>query len=315
MKTNPFQSSPRALSVLSVIILPVAVTLAAPPKITPTRQLQSKTVFASTTNSFRVTATGDAPLSYEWRQDGITLDGQTTNTLRLENIQASHEGDYGRHHQCRRRGDQRAGPVERSCGHVVDQGQHTNTAGVRLPQLYSLPHTLVPDHKYPLVFAFPGEPIDESSFLSTMASFPTFLHNLSASYRQQETDPAVVVYPTRRSGTSWNAAYASLTSEFLDQIPTLFNTDTNRIYLEGYSGGYHKAWDLLAARPGMFASAQMGGSEEICQLHAPSAIPDIPIWMVTSQGSWDLSTTRSEVQRLAPPAQPDLHRIPAWIAH
>ena len=131
------------------------------------------------------------------------------------------------------------------------------------------------------MFAFPGEPIDESSFLSTMASFPTFLHNLSASYRQQETDPAVVVYPTRRSGTSWNAAYASLTSEFLDQIPTLFNTDTNRIYLEGYSGGYHKAWDLLAARPGMFASAQMGGSEEICR-HA-SAIPDIPIWMVTSQ--------------------------------
>jgi len=37
---------------------------------------------------------GRCPMSYEWRHDGITLDGQATNTLKLENIQASHEGDY-----------------------------------------------------------------------------------------------------------------------------------------------------------------------------------------------------------------------------
>ena len=86
MRTNPLQTFPGHFCVLCLVILASTLALAAPPKITITRQLQSKTVFTGTTNSCRVTATGGSSLTCEWRLDGITLAGQTTNVQRATDL-------------------------------------------------------------------------------------------------------------------------------------------------------------------------------------------------------------------------------------
>jgi DNA/RNA endonuclease G (NUC1) len=44
--------------------------------------------------SFAVTATGNTPLSYQWFKDDVSLDGATTATLTLTNVQAADAGYY-----------------------------------------------------------------------------------------------------------------------------------------------------------------------------------------------------------------------------
>ena len=49
---------------------------------------------------FTVTATGDGDLTYKWQRDAADLDpppgvsGETTNTLRIDNVEKKHEGTY-----------------------------------------------------------------------------------------------------------------------------------------------------------------------------------------------------------------------------
>jgi len=63
-----------------------------PPAITA--QPVSQTVSASSNATFSVTATGTAPLSYQWSKDGIVLLGATNATLTLTNVQPPRIGDY-----------------------------------------------------------------------------------------------------------------------------------------------------------------------------------------------------------------------------
>ena len=44
--------------------------------------------------SFNVIATGDTPLSYQWYKDGIILTGATSNTLTLNSVNISNNGNY-----------------------------------------------------------------------------------------------------------------------------------------------------------------------------------------------------------------------------
>jgi len=44
--------------------------------------------------SNRVVASGAAPLSYQWRRDGVPLDARTSATLILTDLQLADEGDY-----------------------------------------------------------------------------------------------------------------------------------------------------------------------------------------------------------------------------
>jgi hypothetical protein len=65
-----------------------------------TAQPQSKTNLAGSTVSFGVTATGAAPLSYQWRKNGLPLtnggnvSGALSNLLGLASVQASDEANY-----------------------------------------------------------------------------------------------------------------------------------------------------------------------------------------------------------------------------
>ncbi len=59
-----------------------------------TGQPQSQTVVASSNATFSVTATGSAPLRYQWWKDGLNLSGATNTTLALTNVQPVNIGNY-----------------------------------------------------------------------------------------------------------------------------------------------------------------------------------------------------------------------------
>src|SRR5438477_12159530 len=62
------------------------------PTITKQPTNQTASLFADAT--FRVTATGDAPLSYQWRFNDGDLIGMTNATLTVTNVQRADGGNY-----------------------------------------------------------------------------------------------------------------------------------------------------------------------------------------------------------------------------
>jgi len=61
---------------------------------TITSHPQSRTVSAGTNVTFTVTATGSAPLSYQWRRNETNLPGATSASLTLSNVQSANAGSY-----------------------------------------------------------------------------------------------------------------------------------------------------------------------------------------------------------------------------
>jgi hypothetical protein len=77
----------------STFSAPALMRVAAPPTIITGLPLE--TVAARGSNVvLAVTATGPGPLTYQWRFNGVDIDGATSRTLSLPNVQLSHAGDY-----------------------------------------------------------------------------------------------------------------------------------------------------------------------------------------------------------------------------
>lgn len=83
MVTNVAGSVTSAVAVLTVLV---------PPSITA--QPVSQTVSVGQSVSFTVTATGTAPLNYQWRKDGTNLNGATSATYNLAGVQTNQAGSY-----------------------------------------------------------------------------------------------------------------------------------------------------------------------------------------------------------------------------
>ncbi|MED4328635.1 immunoglobulin domain-containing protein, partial [Schinkia azotoformans] len=66
----------------------------APVAPTITTEPSDQTVIAGGTATFTVIATGDAPLSYQWKKDGTDIAGATSASLTINNAQESDEGSY-----------------------------------------------------------------------------------------------------------------------------------------------------------------------------------------------------------------------------
>jgi uncharacterized protein (TIGR02145 family) len=71
-------------------VLTVTTTVA--PSITT--QPQSQTVAAGQSVTFSVSATGTAPLSYQWYKDGATISGATSSSYSISNVQTANAGTY-----------------------------------------------------------------------------------------------------------------------------------------------------------------------------------------------------------------------------
>ena len=59
-----------------------------------TSQPTSQTVTVGGTASFSVTATGTAPLAYQWKFNGTSISGATNSTYSITNVQTSNAGNY-----------------------------------------------------------------------------------------------------------------------------------------------------------------------------------------------------------------------------
>lgn len=70
----------------------LSLTSASAPAITT--QPVYQTVTTGATATFSVTATGSAPLTYQWRKDGSVINGATTSTLSLTNVISASAGNY-----------------------------------------------------------------------------------------------------------------------------------------------------------------------------------------------------------------------------
>ncbi|WKL03690.1 immunoglobulin domain-containing protein [Paenibacillus amylolyticus] len=59
-----------------------------------TSQPSDQTVTEGQTATFTVTASGDSPLSYQWKKNGTDITGATSATLTITNAQKVDEGSY-----------------------------------------------------------------------------------------------------------------------------------------------------------------------------------------------------------------------------
>jgi hypothetical protein len=82
--TNPCGNSTNSGSATLVVCVPAAIT----------GQPASQAVGYGATASFTVTATGTAPLTYQWRKGGVNIPGAITNPLALNAVTFANAGSY-----------------------------------------------------------------------------------------------------------------------------------------------------------------------------------------------------------------------------
>ena len=92
--TLTFKDLSPATANLDLLLDNVRVTLQGAVAPVITGQPQSVTVAAGGSASFSVTASGNAPLSYQWRFNGTPISGATGSTYSIASVQASHGGNY-----------------------------------------------------------------------------------------------------------------------------------------------------------------------------------------------------------------------------
>ena len=83
---SSISSAPAKLTVNAAPVTPVAPSIVTQPV--------SRAVAIGGNVVFFVVAAGDAPLTYQWRLNGVDLPGQTGTSLTLNNVQASRAGSY-----------------------------------------------------------------------------------------------------------------------------------------------------------------------------------------------------------------------------
>lgn len=250
---------------------------ALPPKITPSTTFQHTATHRDRPASFTVTASGMPPLTYQWRRDGLDLPGKTNRTLTLSSAKPEDEGDYAV--EVRNPGGTVVSPAARLV--VVPptaeypKRNYTNTAGARIPYVIHVPANYDPARHYPLVCFLHGASWNESALPAGFENWPNVV--AVTSYRQQATDPVIMVWPTLKTTDSdWSSTVLRQVLDLLDALQTEYNVDPQRIYVGGYSLGVAGVWNLLGLRPDLFAGALVwaGGAG-----NAPAqSIKGVPLW-------------------------------------
>jgi endonuclease/exonuclease/phosphatase family metal-dependent hydrolase len=82
------------MAVMKDFLIPVSGTVSSNTAPAISNQPQSQTVSPGSNATFTVTATGTAPLSYQWLFNSNTISGATTNPFTLNNAQTTNAGNY-----------------------------------------------------------------------------------------------------------------------------------------------------------------------------------------------------------------------------
>ena len=285
--------------VLSLLLWPAVMLAGNPPAIQPSAAFQHQSVALGSNLTFTVSVTGDLPLAFQWKLAAADLVGWTNRAIAITSAQPSDEGDY-------------TVVVSNACGALTSaparlyvvppstemvKGNYTNSARLRLPYFYHLPAGYDPIRRYPLVILMHGSGGDENIMPPFFATNPPT--RVFASCNQQATDPAVLVWPTRRAGDGgWTDSYLPQVSGLIDKFIADFSIDTNRVHIAGGSEGLHAAWDLVGMRPSFFASVCFAAGWYGAK--PPSFIKDVPTWVWCAQNDEanQLENTRTVVQAL-----------------
>ncbi len=291
-----------------LLLLAANGAIAAAPQIIPSISFQQSAVNLDQTNTFIVSVSGDPPLSFQWRLDGSDLLNETNNSLVIYPAQPADEGDYSvvvtNLFGAITSNPTRLYVVPRQTDFV--KGNFTNSGGLRLPYFYLSPGGYDPVRRYPLICWLHGIIGDENNITNANYGYPGYgsfpAPKVPASFRQQQTDPVILVWPTRRAGDAygdWTPQYLQLVSDLLDHLLLQFSIDTNRVYMEGASQGFHAAWDLLGMRPGFFAASRIcAGWQGIA--YSAASIKDVPVWIwcAADDDYGQLPNTRTAVRAL-----------------
>jgi hypothetical protein len=229
---------------------------AVPATIQPSTVFQHTAVHRNRSSSFTVTAAGLPSMTYQWRRDATELPGRTNRTLTIPSARPEDKGDY-------------TVVVRNPGGTVISSSarlavvpptaeylkrNYTNTAGARIPYVIHVPPDYDPARRYPLVCFLHGSGWGENALPAGFEEWPNVV--AVTSYRQQATDPAIMVWPTRRlTDVDWSPPVLRQVLDLLDHLAIGYRLDPERMYLGGYSLGVAGVWNLLGLRPEFFAAA------------------------------------------------------------
>lgn len=208
-------------------------------------------VAVGTTFTFRVGATGTAPLSYQWRQDEVDLPNATNTFLTLRPVQLTNAGGYTV------LVTNLAGPATSRVAQlsVADGWTFTNAQGTKLPYRLFLPPKYDPGSAYPLVLFWHGagevgtdnlaqlKDNGEFSFLtaSNVARFPCFF-----------LAPQMPWFPSSAAEAN---GFLDWATNLLGHLEAQYSIDPDRFYVTGLSMGGFSTWAMLARYPGLLAAA------------------------------------------------------------
>jgi poly(3-hydroxybutyrate) depolymerase len=264
------------------------------------REPQSQAIFIGASTSLSINATGTTPIFFQWRRDTVELANQTNSILKISRATLSDDGDYDV-------------IVSNSVGLITNKtparvyvvpardylkANFTNSIGKRLPYFYKLPAAYGDMLRFPLVLYFHGNPGDENIVPNPGGYFESYAaFHIFSSPHQESRDPAIVVWPCRRSGDAlWTPEYVRHSADLVEELLTRFQVDTNRIYVSGQSAGVQPAWDLVALRPALFAAARFASGSP--GNASPPALAGIPTWVTCAQDDGTVSEARRLVQSL-----------------
>jgi len=154
-----------------------------------------------------------------------------------------------------------------------------------MPYRLMKPLRLEAGRRYPLIVSLHGSGGIGDDNLSNLR----FWNGVMARRAWREKYPAFVLAPQRRPGGIWGpkpdvpeaaGLYVRndlpLVFEIIEKLEREFPIDRGRIYALGASGGGTGTWNIIAARPGMFAAAI-----PVCGRFNPAYAPKLarlPIW-------------------------------------
>jgi poly(3-hydroxybutyrate) depolymerase len=270
-----------------------------PPGLIYVQNPRSQVVVSNTAATLSVTASGSAPFTYQWFQDGRELPGATNRSLSFAKTQPSQEGLY----QVIARNDYGAITSQVAALTVIPPATNmlarifTNQSNAKLPYRIFSPLSPAPEARYPLVLFLHGIGERGTDNLLQVRANPHFMAFVS--YRAQTNAPVFLVAPQCPTSRTWqDTTMVPQLGELLDALIKEHPIDTNKIIITGLSMGGYGSWSLLDYRPDFFAAALPicgGGNTARCD-----RFRHVPIWNfhAVDDGSVPISESRNMINAL-----------------
>jgi predicted esterase len=263
---------------------PTTLTVTIPPPVGPTITVHptNRTVDINLTATFTVTATGTAPLSYQWFKEGVAIPGATTATLTLPVVQPAAAGSYAVT-VTNVVDSATSNPATLTVNIPRQTAQRATAAGVydfNYLQYLPIGYDDDPSADWPLVIFLHG--MGERSTGETNPMDPVHLsklRTLGPTLRvQQGTEFPFLLISPQCATDWWNGAQLEA---FITEMERRYRVDRTRIYLTGLSMGGFGVYDLAQRNPSRYAAiAPISAAPQVDTSNSAAApkLRDLPLW-------------------------------------